>query len=210
MTLAALVVFMSFGCGTQEAIPSSAQPPKAGSNSVLIPEPFEEVWSRAIPQIGMSLFVINYSDKSSRILNVSYVGVPEKYVDCGTIHSEWGVNKADFPVANSRQQWIGPAGGLKAATFTQRVTLDGKMNIVFARVSIDSTRVTVNARYALKRRVIKEIVGGWSEPTEIDESAEFNTGGNASLGTAVCMPSGKLESEALKLISSVGAASSVK
>ena len=88
---------------------------------MLVRQPFEEAWSRAIPQIGKSFFVINNIDKSSGILNVSYTGDPEKYVDCGTIHSELGVNRADFQVAKASQQWIGPGGGLSltAANYTQ-------------------------------------------------------------------------------------------
>jgi hypothetical protein len=209
LTLAVLAVFTGFGCGVQQVVPSSAQRPKAGSNSVLIRQPFEEAWSRAIPQIGKSFFVINNIDKSSGILNVSYTGDPETYVDCGTIHSELGVQRADFPVAKTSQQWIGPGGGIYAASYTQHVTLDGRMNIVFERVSSDSTRVTVNARYVVTRKVAKEILGSSYPAVVTEETAAFNSGGEASLETAVCRPNGKFESEALAIISPANTDSSI-
>jgi len=208
-TLAVLAVLTGFGCGAQQVVPSTAQPPKTGSNSVLIREPFEKVWSRAIPQISKSFFVINNIDKSSGFLSVGYTGDPEKYVDCGTIHSKWGVNIADFPVAKVRQEWIGPAGSLHAANYAQHVTLDARMNMVFERVSSDSTRVTVNARYVVTRRVAKQILGGFSPAEVTEETASFNSGGVADLGTAVCMPNGKFESEAMAVISLVSTGSRI-
>ena len=208
LTLAVLAVFTGIGCGALHVVPSSAQPPKAGSNSVLIRQPFEEVWSRAIPQIGKSFFVINNIDKSSGILNVSYTGDPEKYVDCGTIHSEFGNQTTDFPASKANEQWVGPSGGILAANYTQHVTLDGRMNIVFERVLSDSTRVTVNARYVLTRKVVALV--GSNPPVATEDEASFNSGGEANLGKSVCMPNGKFESEALAIISPASTDSSTR
>jgi hypothetical protein len=73
------------------------------------------------------------------------------------------------------------------------------MNIIFERVSSDSTRVTVNARYVLTRRVVGQV--GSNQPVVKEDEASFNSGGEANLGKSVCMANGKFESEALAVIS---------
>jgi len=57
------------------------------SNSKIINRSRDEVWNSSVPQLGKQFFVINNLDKSSGLINISYSGDPEKYVECGTITS---------------------------------------------------------------------------------------------------------------------------
>jgi hypothetical protein len=47
----------------------------------------DELWTRLIPELGKRFFVINNLDKASGLINISYTGDPELYVDCGRITS---------------------------------------------------------------------------------------------------------------------------
>ena len=57
------------------------------NNEVTINKSKEDVWKYLIPMLGKQFYVINNLDKNSGIINVSYGGDPEKYVDCGRIYS---------------------------------------------------------------------------------------------------------------------------
>ena len=53
-------------------------------NTKLVPKPRDVVWN--IPSCArkaVRFFVSNNLDKSTGLVNLSYSGVPEKYLDCG-------------------------------------------------------------------------------------------------------------------------------
>jgi hypothetical protein len=52
-------------------------------NFKIIDKPRDIVWNATVPELGKQFFVINNLDKSSGLINISYNGDPEKYVDCG-------------------------------------------------------------------------------------------------------------------------------
>jgi len=199
--LCVVAVLVSVGCGTQQYNAPSASVVKPDANSVTINKPFEQVWSHTIPQIGKSFFVINNIDKSSGILNISYNGDPQTYVDCGTFHSKVGSQEQDTPVAAAHAQWTGPSGGILPARYSQTVTLDGRMNIVFERLSDTQTKVTVNSRYVITYNVTKQV--GNYPPVSNQETTAFNTAGEGHIGTrGTCQPNGKFEQDVLALVQS--------
>lgn len=200
-----LPLFLVAACGEMQYVPPESSGGNA-SNSVVVQTPFDEAWSRAIPQIGKSFFAINNIDKSSGILNVSYSGDPEQYVDCGTIHSEFGSAAFDFPAARAEQQFLGPSGvNPPRGQFDRRVSLDGRMNIVFERAAAGYTRVTVNAMYVVSSRETRQacgVFGGCYAPAVISsDSVTFNTGGEGKFGDGTtCRAKGSFEQAVLGLI----------
>jgi hypothetical protein len=198
LILIAFALVLVGACGQMQNIPSSAPPLAKDANTVVINQPFEQVWSHAIPQVGKSFFAINNIDKNSGILNISYDGDPEQYVDCGTIHSEYGAEKIDFPAAKAHQDWLGPSGGILPANYSRTVTLAGRMNIVFEHLSETSTKVTVNARYVLNISTTTRV--GQVPPTSPHETIMFNSGGEATLEHGACRPNGKFEHDVLAMI----------
>jgi hypothetical protein len=178
------------------------------NNSVVINKPFEQVWSQSIPKIGKSFFVINNIDKSSGILNLSYNGDPEEYIDCGNIHSYVknlrGERTYDFPAAQADARyeiWDRKAGQNLWAVHRQ-MSLEGRMNVIFEKVTDSTTKVTVNTRYIVKKTVAISDVGSNATATT-DDTKAFNTGGEASFpsqqGTK-CRANGKFERQILDLI----------
>jgi hypothetical protein len=194
-----LAFLIGVGCGSANYAPPPTSPPNP--NSIVIQQPFDQVWAHAIPQIGKSFFVINNIDKSSGILNISYSGDPEQYIDCGNIHVEYGSQITDFPAAKAEEEFTGPSGGVFPARYARKVSLDGRMNIVFEKVSEKSTRVTVNARYIVTVSTVKQV--GQYPPTSAQGTAQFNTGGEGNFpGThpATCRPNGKFEQTILEMV----------
>jgi hypothetical protein len=189
-----------------QTTPSSAPPVvKENANSVVSNQPFEQVWSHFILSISKNFFEIDTVDKNSGFLSISFQADPERYVDCGTIHSEspsalWkGVltpgpqakaallevseQTIDFPVAKAHQDWRVTAPSMMVQYYSQTVTLNGKLHIVFERLSETSTKVTVNIRYVLNRSVTAQYPPPYPHPTSAQETIAFDSGGQAAFGS---------------------------
>jgi len=201
--LAAALFITACATGHFDYTPPESQNPEP-SNSVVINKPFDQVWSDMIPQIGKSFFVLNNIDKASGILNISYSGDPEEYVDCGVLHSSVsnlaGDRKYDIPMAKPDQTYeeLDFSKNIMLRSITQKESLDGRMNVIFEKVSPTETKVTVNTRYVLTRTGDIQPVGGQVDP--YSETVTFNTGGEAKFSDSVaCRPTGKWEHEILAL-----------
>src|SRR5690554_3895515 len=83
--------------------------PVAMQNEKVIKKSRDQVWDDAVPALGKQFFVINNLDKSSGLINVSYSGDPERYVDCGRINSyvknARGERTYDFSASSAAQQY---------------------------------------------------------------------------------------------------------
>ncbi len=177
-------------------------------NFVIIEKPRDEVWNTAIPQLGKQYFVINNIDKSSGFISLSYSGDPETYVDCGRITSyvknAAGERTYEFPGARAQQSYeVMDENGLFLVD--RRMSLEGRINLVFEELSPAKTKVTANTRYIVTRKVTSRMVGN-NFPQSRTDTISFNTGGGNSFpanakGDAVeCLPTGKLERDVLSLI----------
>ena len=183
----------------------------AVSNSIVIDKPLDEVWSAAIPRIGKTFFVINNLDKASGLINVSYSGDPERYLDCGraTIDVTGPQGKQHYEFAGAAQHTTysvaapipGNPYGIKHIIPVERtMNLDGRVNVVFEKLEGGRTRVTATTRYVVKR-VLMSPQGRRTDTIELTtgEQSEF-----PALGTwapTTCRPTGALEAELLKLVS---------
>jgi hypothetical protein len=183
---------------------------QAGSqNAVIIEKPRDVVWNTSVPRLGKQFFVINNLDKSSGLINVSYTGDPEQYIDCGRIKSfvqnAAGTRNYDFPAARAQQNYevLDPAVGL--FNIERRMSLDGRVNLIFEEMGPKQTRATANTRYVVTRQVTTvNTANGF--PTSSTDTISFNSGGSASLpangkGVQVeCVSTGKLERDILDAV----------
>jgi hypothetical protein len=176
-------------------------------HSTLVQRSLADVWSAAIPALGRSFFVVNNIDKSSGFINLSYVGDPEKYVDCGQIHSRVknlaGERSYDFPASRAEQKYelLDPG---KLYLVTRQMSLDGRINVVFEPASAETTRVTVTAQYVLNKHSEVALLGG-DNPVVTSQTISFTSETSAGYPPVAgqstrCVATGRLESEILEQI----------
>lgn len=201
------VALMSAGCLSGSFAytpPSQATPPPP--MSLTIDKPLDAVWKEIVPALGSRFFVINNLDRASGLINVSYSGNPETYIDCGQIDS-WvenarGKRTYNFPAASSRTYELKGPDGLYVAE--RKMSLEGRMNLILESLSPEQTRATVNTRYVVTRytqsRRVDLPVGNSNTDTiafNAGQRGEFPKRGPTE--PVACQSTGKLEADVLDL-----------
>lgn len=193
------------GCVSPVKYEAPALPSAKESNRLTVSRPRAEVWKTAIPAIAQRFFVINNIDQSSGLINVSYGGDPERYVDCGVITVEdpiRGIIK--FPAAKEQQRFSYGAG-LVLLNVNRTMKLEGRVNLIFEERG-SSTLITANTRYVLTRDMDATHQDGRSFGKT--STVAFNSGqsGTFSAQTSdgqpfICHPTGRLEADLLEAAS---------
>jgi len=201
----ALVAALTGCAGRQEYIRPSAATPAEYTKT--ISRPRSEVWDKGVPQLGKQFFVINNLDKSSGLINLSYSGNPEKYIDCGRVISfvknARGERTYDFAGAKAQFDYEMMIDGTLIYA-TRRMDLDGRVNLIFEEIDGQTTKVTANAKYVVKRDVT--IRDGLGNSRSASDSTSFNGNGSGTLQQtralegAECRANGNLERDILQTI----------
>lgn len=179
------------------------------SNIKTVERPREAVWNASVPELGKQFFVINNLDKSSGLMNISYTGDPERYIDCGRITSyvknAQGERTYDFAGAKAQQSYeiMNPSVGL--FLLDRRMNLEGRVNLIFEESGSNSTRVTANTRYVVTRtNTVRNVANNF--PQTSTDTISFNFGGSANFPMnsqgqySECVSTGVLEREILSAI----------
>lgn len=177
----------------------------SGENSVSVKKSKDAVWKGLVAELGKKFFVINNIDKESGLINVSYSGDPERYIDCGMVTSYVknlaGERTYVFPGARARQQYETMTDTLYK--INRELSLEGRMNIIVSDIDGKSTNVSANTKYIVTRKAQiynpQGIMVG-----NLNDTINFNTGGVASFpGTAqqttTCQPTGQFEQDVIAL-----------
>jgi hypothetical protein len=182
------------GCSTISYSPPQSKSLKENTATLAVAR--DSFWKQFISQLSSEFFVINNLDKETGLINVSYSGDPEKFVDCGRIKLSSEDN--DFPAsrgAHRYQQWA----GWKVFRIDRQMQLDGRMNIIVHEVDPKNTQLTVNTRYILNRRMTTTDSSGQMVGSNNDTAA-FNYGQDGSFPAVgddnpplVCRSTGVLE-----------------
>lgn len=207
VTVLAAAVVMSGCAGKVDYIKPTALV-DVSKNSKVLNRSKEEVWNSAVPELGKKFFVINNLDKSSGLINISYSGDPERYVDCGRVTSmvknARGERFYDFAGAKAQQRYE-IMDDMRFFEIARQMDLDGRMNLVFEETEAGKTRVTANTRYVVQRKLTIVPLGG-NFPQSFTDSVSFNAGSRgvfpaskSGQGTE-CVATGELENEVLSLI----------
>lgn len=202
-----LVIIISlYSCGTAKMEYAKPAVTTSLENSMIVDKSKDEVWKTLIPALSKKFFVINNLDKESGIINVSYKGDPEKYVDCGrvtsTLNDMRGKIIYDFPAAKAYQEYALGAENGQLLKVKRNMDLDGRMNIIVEEINPKKTKVTVNTKYVLVRKLIISDVQGRSNSNS--ETISFNTGQEGhfqgGMKGQTCRCNGELENEILSLL----------
>lgn len=196
------------GCAGKLDYVRPSTPPGLANNTKIIDKQREAVWNSSVPELGKQFFVINNLDKSSGLINVSYNGDPEKYIDCGRVTSyvknARGERTYDFPASRANQQYeVMNGNGL--FFINRKLSLEGRVNLIFEEVNSNQTRVTANTRYVVARQLTVSSATN-NIPHSANDSISLNSGGSASFPTNAtgqgteCVSTGALEREILSAI----------
>lgn len=173
----------------------------AQPNSITINEPLATVWSQAVPRLGKQFFVINNLDKDSGLINISYSGDPERYIDCGRITSHVqnlrGTRDYDFPAAAAYQAYEILQNG-QYAQIHRRMELEGRVNLIFEAVGRNETRVSANTKYVVTKTITSPTHSGM-----LKDSIDFTSGNGATfpgLHATECRATGELEQQILDAV----------
>ncbi len=208
----AIAIALATGCAGRVDYAGKVNyfPPVAPSattqNSIVVEKEKEDVWKQFVLALGKHSFVINALDNASGIINIGYIGDPEKYVDCGRIFShvrdERGERTYDFPAARAYQYYEQLAsGGL--FLLDRQMSLEGRMNIAVERLAPSRTRISATTRYVLTRTVT---VRDGPAQSRIVDTIAFDSGqigrfdpkpGSAAL---ICESNGAFERDVLSLL----------
>jgi hypothetical protein len=202
---AGLSTAMLCGCvsgGINYTKPQAAAEPN--SNSIVVAKSRDAVWATAIPNLGKHFFVINTMDKSSGLINVSYSGDPERYVDCGRIHTDVtnarGPRSYDFSgsAADKRYEFVFEN---RLYSAHRKMSLDGRVNLIFEVVDASHTRITASTQYIVHKQFEVQMAGSTVTEHSTD-SVSFTSGGSAAFPNSetTCAATGALESQLLTLL----------
>lgn len=204
-----LLSFFVAGCaGRMEYRPPNCVTPQ--SNSVEVNKSKEEVWKIIVPALGKNFFVINNLDKESGLINISYSGNPEKYVDCGYIESyvknARGERTYCFPASSAQQTYevmdMNQAGGL--FVIDRKMNLEGRMNLIIEEIAPNKTLVTANMKYILTKsatvRNVQNVSRSFSDTISFNSNQSASFPGNGPRISTLCQANGMFEQEILSLI----------
>ena len=190
------------GCVSHKEEYTPPKGPYDTTSTLFLDKPKDEVWQRLISGLSSRFFVINYMDKSSGFVNVSYSGDTTKYIDCGELYfmveNLKGKREYRFNAASpsERYEWMTSAGG---AGVRRTMSLEGRINILL-EPDHGGTKISVSAKYIVTK---ESDVYPWMPDKHVPHSKEiisFDSRQGASFGVAKCVSNGQLESEILGIL----------
>lgn len=191
-------MFSFLGCSTISYSPPEARSVK--ENIVTLPVARDPFWKDFVSQLSGEFFVINNLDKETGLINVSYSGDPERFVDCGRVRIS---DEREFPASRGAQtyrQW----SALKEYRIDRQMQLDGRMNIIVQELDSRNTQLTVNTRYIVNRRMTATDSSG-RLTSNTNDAASFNYGQDGMFTTLgessplVCRSTGALERQIISI-----------
>jgi hypothetical protein len=121
-------------------------------NSIVIHAPEAVVWDAVIPEIAKSYFTINNIERDSGLINLSYSGQPELYVDGGTVTSVitgvFAGARYSFGGTDSTATFRAFING-QVVDVQRSVILEGKANMILENESPVSCKLTITVHYVL-------------------------------------------------------------
>lgn len=180
----------------------SIKPPETyyPNNEVYIKLSKDEVWKKCINSLADSIFSINAIDKDAGLINISYSGDPEEFVDCGTIKE---VGKKEHPVTKSNYKTsVYVVLAYEASDI--RMFLNGKINILINEITDNLTYIKVTSKYALTKVVSSEsmVLGSTPSSRVNSQTIYFTTLTSAKFPSSKyeCVPTGKLEKLVIEIL----------
>jgi len=197
--LLACLALVLCSCGGISYTPPKV-PTTIASNSAIVDQPRETFWRAFIPTLSTQFFVINNLDKETGLINLSFGGDPQQFIDCGQVvlRNYWQTDEFPGALPNRKYDFQNGYGVYWAS---RQLSLDGRMNVIVQEIDPQKSSVTVNARY---NRRIAIGSGGYTFSNTAD-SVAFNYGEYGNFGEPhpfSCRANGALEQSILAIAKS--------
>jgi hypothetical protein len=168
-------------------------------------KPLNEVWQTGIVALTLRSFVIQRVDPSAAVLEASYGGDAQSYVDCGELEAvELGAHSGRsyrFPAVKAIQHYQVLRGG-SLASVRRRVSLQADIRLTFETLRADLTRVRAKVQYLITQNVSQQ--SSYEDTPDVTtDTLSFSSGQRAFMpdaggGTSLeCNSTGRLERDAL-------------
>ena len=175
----------------------------------VIDEPRDAVWETSVPKLDKQFFTVDFLDKKSGVINISYSGDPEKFVDCGHVTSRVrdakGEHSYDFPAAKGQAAYEIMNGDV-LFHIDRKMSVVARASLVFKETNPNQTQVSVNTLYTLQkdvtaRRADNDFTQSWSDSISFGSQGSTPFGNDInSATTTVCVANGEFEREILATI----------
>jgi len=148
--------------------------------------------------------------KDSKVINLSYSGDPEKYVNCGhlaiDVKEGIGTTTYQFPAARKSVQFP-LARGFRTSVVDRQMYLEARINVLFEELDKNETGVKVVVHYMVTRTGTETVTDHINNRTLAIPlpplTFSFNTGGTDS-GTSktnlTCRATGEMEKALIHLL----------
>lgn len=165
----------------------------------LVARGVEEVWLQASTISTQHPLTLDGLDTNTGVINLTYSGDPERYVDCGHITSQ---------VTNIRGERIyqfaaGAAAvdyelmtGTEIVSIARRMVLEARIVVTAIPIGRKETQLSVNAQYSLSRTMhVRDAQGSVQTISHLTRFASDQDG--IFPGAVVCRARGTLEADVL-------------
>jgi hypothetical protein len=203
-----LVLVIITGCAEESyVVLNTATLPS--ENFKVIDKPRDVVMEASVQELGKQFALNNTPDESSGLINITYGGDPEKFLDCGNFTSSvkdaQGERTYKFPNAKAETTYETMNGNV-LFYIDRKISLDAHINLSFKELNPNQTQVAANTLYLVQKEMTAKrkdnnFTQRWSD------SISFNTHGSGtfrndfnSAAQTVCVSNGELEREVLSAI----------
>jgi len=204
--IAAILISCNMLCGCISGGATYTKPEQVNNNktnTVVINKSKEIVWKELIPALGKQFYVINNLDKDSGLINVSYSGDPEKYIDCGKIDSKVSDMNGDrnysFSGAKAYERYE-VVEGINLFIIDRKMALEGRVNLIVQELPQNQSQISANTKYVVSKTFTSKDSRGFTH--SVTDTVTFNTGQGSTFPNSPveCYSTGELEATILGLL----------
>ena len=154
-TLLLLAALSVTGCSQMTYSPPTV--PAKTSNSITIAQPRDAFWPAFTAALKAGPYPVKNVDDDKGVINLSYSGDPEKFLDCGEIAGQSYGQASQSPAARANQTFQVILTTFSVYTLTRQLSLDSNVDVSVKAIDPQRTTVAVNTGYVLNRKTALKV-----------------------------------------------------
>lgn len=185
--------------------------PAAQTGSLLLPYGLPASWDHSLQALKGHGYTIEQANPATASITLAVAGLPQRYVDCGTIDSMAAtlrdkiVRTYEFPAATEQQRYEQLMLG-NIYDVDRRMALDSTAHVQLEAIDKNTTRADVQVQYQLTRHVRISNATQRDYP-QYSDTITFSSGAAGRFPgfdrATQCVATGQLENEILNALQTV-------